>query len=219
MKGGGRVCRKGESGLASGWRADRIRVPGAPGLPGAQGPGPVLAGKRSRKEELSALPMHTKSSVVSLVLTLVALSFAAGCRTVPRAEAPAAEEPVAAAEERPSEEELPEPREPDVPVELAGVALSLEEMADFLAIRDYRFRGLNGGVEVSLTLENLTAEEHLSLLVATSFLGRGDEELFRTEWVEVELAPRRRHYYSAQTGDRSARSAQVLLRAVEWPEE
>ncbi len=163
--------------------------------------------------------MNSMPSIVVVLVFVAALALGAGCRTVPRAEEPSPPEsaPAEAAEAAP-DEDFPEPREPDVPVELRGVPVTLEELAEYLAVRDYRFAGRNG-VEVSLTLENRTAAEELSLLVATEFLGREDEKLFRTEWVEVDLAPRARHYYSAQTGDRFARTARVLLQVLDWPGE
>lgn len=135
----------------------------------------------------------------------VACGLVAGC--LPRTAPPVEPEPPAVAVAP-----LVVPEVGPVPEEAFEPALLPEDLAGRLGTRNYQFRRDGEMASLSITLENLQANDPIELELAARFEDSAGNAFLQTDWVRARIPPRGRYPYVAHTGDVRAAGGKILLR-------
>lgn len=107
-----------------------------------------------------------------------------------------------------------EPPPPPPVTQIIGEPLVPEDLTGFVAIRGYSYGEEEGAVQITFTVENLTATETFLLEARSVYFDRRGEILSESSWTRFELQPGRRHHYFSQVPARGVAAGRSFLRRV-----
>ncbi len=92
--------------------------------------------------------------------------------------------------------------------------ITLADIKEKLSFRGYTFEK-DDQSKLMVTVQNTTAEEQVTLELATDFQDESGTSYQRSPWSRITLSPGQNHQYVAQTGAKWCESAALWVRLVE----